>query len=255
MEKLLRIGNPVAVRWGGLSFGYLPHPMNARVTRQGPHDAAFTLIELLTVIAIIATLMGLLFTAIFAAKNAARRAEAGVAVREIVSACKSYQTDYGKFPSVPRALIEVANGESLYAYGDIHEGKCAATNDVLFDVLRSISRGANSGHVLNRRKQTYLNTKVAADKGNPRSGFCDGREFISNQGQYMDPWGSQYCVVFSSSGDVSLDMGRFYADLSGAPGLLHVSAAAFSMGRDGKLGEKGSEGRIEKNTDDVFSWK
>ena len=229
--------------------------MNSRATRRGPQVAAFTLIELLTVIAIISMLMGLLFPAIMAAKNAARRAEAGAAVREIVSACKNYQTDYGKFPPVPQARIAAANDEFIFAYGDVNEGRCAASNDALFDVLRSISRGANSGSVLNHRKGTYLMTKVAPDKRNPRSGFCDGKDFVGNQGQYMDPWGSQYCVVLSASGDESLDMSRFYSDLSGPQGLLHVSAAAFSLGRDGRLGEKGAEGRIEKNTDDVFSWK
>lgn len=229
--------------------------MNARISCRGPRAAAFTLIELLTVIAIIATLMGLLFTAIIAAKNQARRAEAGASVREIVSACKSYQTDYGKFPSVPQARIAVANGEFIYAYGDINEGRCAVSNDGLFDVLRSIGRGANTGYALNHRKVTYIMTKVAADKGNPRGGFCDGKDFIGNQGQYMDPWGSQYCVVFSAGGDESLDMSRFYSDLSGTQGLLRLSVVAFSLGRDGRLGEKGAEGRIEKNTDDVFSWK
>ena len=229
--------------------------MNAQISRRGPHAAAFTLIELLAVIAIIATLMGLLFTAIIAAKNQARRAEAAAAVREIVSSCKNYQTDYGKFPSVPMALITGANSEAIYAYGDISQGKCAVSNDTLFDILRSINRGVNAGHALNHRQQTYILTKVAADKRNPRSGFCDGKDFVGNQGQYMDPWGAQYCVVFSASGEETLDMSRFYSDLSGAQGMLHVSAAAFSLGRDGKLGGKGAEGRIGGNTDDVFSWK
>jgi len=55
--------------------------MNLRTSLRKPHAAAFTLIELLTVIAIIAILMGLLFPVLSSAKNQARRQAAAVAIR------------------------------------------------------------------------------------------------------------------------------------------------------------------------------
>src|SRR6185436_18844311 len=98
-----------------------------------------TLIELLTVIAIIAILMGLLFPALSSAKEQARRASAGTAVRNIVSACKSYYNDYAKFPPVTAALVG-----DVYSYGDKTAGGCKLGNESLFDILRSINRGENS---------------------------------------------------------------------------------------------------------------
>jgi len=232
--------------------------MHAPISSRGPRTAAFTLIELLTVIAIIAILMALLLTGITGAKEQVRRSAAKAALIEILGACTSYQNDYGKFPPVDAALIGDVNTNGLYAYGDTGEGKCAVTNDSLFDILRAIDRGVNKDHAMNRRRQSYLTAKVATGGANPRDGFCDGNEFPSTQGRFMDPWGGQYCVVLSAS--VSLDMSRFYSDLSGPMGVLHVPAAGFAMGKDGKRGGTGYEGRYQKPNsseaaDDIVSWR
>jgi prepilin-type N-terminal cleavage/methylation domain-containing protein len=222
--------------------------------------AAFTLIELLTVIAIIAVLMGLLFPALSGAKEQARRADAGTAVRNIVSACKSYYNDYGKFPPVSGALAGDVNTNGYYAYGDTTAGGCKVQNNTLFDVLRGISRGDNNNHVLNKRQQKYFEMPRAKDTKNPRGGFCDGADFTRNQGSLMDPWGAEYCVVLDADDDGTIDMGTFYTDLAGAQNALRVSAAAFSMGKDNIRGAKGYEGRFRKASsneapDDVVSWQ
>ncbi|MEO6787405.1 MAG: type II secretion system protein [Chthoniobacteraceae bacterium] len=234
--------------------------MNPRISLQKPQAAAFTLIELLTVIAIIAILMGLLFPALSGAKEQARRADAGVALRNIVAACKSYQTDYGKFPPVSAALVGDVNTGGYYAYGDTGEGKCAKTNDNLFDILRSIGRGVNNNNAMNKRQQKYIEGKVANDKKNPRNGFCDGTDFTTNAGQYMDPWGAQYCIVLDAADNGTIDMSTFYSDLTGTQGLLRVSAAGFSMGKDNKRGGKGYYGQLRKANsneapDDIVSWQ
>ncbi len=49
-------------------------------------------------IAIIAILMGLLFPAIIAAKNTARKAQAKNDESQIVTAVKMFYTDYGQYP-------------------------------------------------------------------------------------------------------------------------------------------------------------
>lgn len=234
--------------------------MNARPSSRQARTAAFTLIELLTVIAIIAILMGLLFPALSAAKEQARRTAAMNAVRGIVNACKLYQNDYGKFPPVPSALVGTVDTTGYYAYGDTTTGGCKLTNNELFDILRSIARGVNTGNVMNKRQQKYFEMGKAKDPATPRDGFIDGSGYTGTQGQLMDPWGTQYCIVLDAADTGTIDMGTFYTDLAGANNVLRVSAAVFSMGKDGKRGGKGFENQLRKSgsseaPDDVVSWQ
>jgi prepilin-type N-terminal cleavage/methylation domain-containing protein len=217
---------------------------------------AFTLIELLTVIAIVAVLMGLLFPALQGAKDSARRAEAATTVRGVVAASKSYYNDYGKYPP-----INTAQQGDYYSFGDSTNGGCKANNSDLFDVLRAINRGVNTDHKLNKRQQRYYEAPKAKDPKNPRSGFCDGSEFTGgNQGQLMDPWGTQYCVILDASGEEKINLGTFYSDLADTASIVRQSAVAFSLGKDGKRGGKGYENRFRKSgsneaPDDVASWQ
>src|SRR5947209_14700395 len=96
--------------------------------------AAFTLIELLTVITIIAILMGLLFPAINIAKDQANKARARADVTGIAAAVKAYYTEYGKYPVGASA-----------APGDVTFGDTpAATNQQLFDILTNYNSTANT---------------------------------------------------------------------------------------------------------------
>jgi len=238
-----------------------PNPiMSTRTSLRQPPVAAFTLIELLTVIAIIAILMALLFPALSGAKEQARRASAGTAVRNIVNASKSYYNDYGKFPPVAAALDGT---KSYLSFGDATAGHCAVTNDQLFDILRAIPRssGPNNGHKMNMRQQKYFEMSKAKDKANPRDGFTDGSEFVTNQGRLMDPWGTQYCIVLDAADKDTIDISHFYSDSSFKPpdGLLRLSAASYSLGKDIKLGKNG-DGNLRNTTsgqlsDDVVSWQ
>jgi prepilin-type N-terminal cleavage/methylation domain-containing protein len=58
----------------------------------------FTLVELLTVIFIIATLMGMMTTALRAARKRAQITKASAEVRELTKAWKGYWVTYGEFP-------------------------------------------------------------------------------------------------------------------------------------------------------------
>jgi prepilin-type N-terminal cleavage/methylation domain-containing protein len=234
--------------------------MIARTSLRQPPAAAFTLIELLTVIAIIAILMGLLFPALSGAKEQARRASASTAARNIVNAAKGYYNEYGKFPPVPGALDGNINTSGYYSYGDTTAGGCKVTNDNLFDILRAINRGVNNNHAMNKRQQKYFEMGKAKDPKNPRDGFADGNEFTKGQGQLMDPWGAQYCIVLDAADAGTIDMSKFYSDLAGTQSVLRVSAAAFSMGKDNERGGKGYKGQFRKPSsneapDDIVSWQ
>lgn len=233
---------------------------------------AFTLIELLTVIAIIAVLMGLLFPALQGARDNARRAESGTMVRNIVNSAKAYATDYGKYPPIEDALeTEASSGGgsgstpgSYYSYGDIERSKEKAkmNSNELFDVLRGIARGKNANHAMNPRQQKYFEGKKASDIeiGKTRGGFADGQEFAERQGRLYDPWGSEFFIVLDADGDDEISLGKFWTDMESANAKVRFSAVSFSLGKDIKFGGKGYEtlrkaGALNEAPDDIVSWQ
>lgn len=78
---------------------------------------AFTLIELLIVIAILGILMALLFPAVDGALDAAKKAQAKNDVTQIATAITAYETEYGRLPlptstTVDTTLLAVLTGGS-----------------------------------------------------------------------------------------------------------------------------------------------
>ena len=104
---------------------------------------------------------------------------------------------------------------------------------------------------------------MARDPKAPRSGFADGPAFPpSLQGCLFDPWGRQYCIVFTMDDSGTLDLSPIYSDLAGPENIIPNSAVAFSLGKDGIVGGKGYEGKFLNPSsshgevqDDVVSWK
>lgn len=76
---------------------------------------AFTLMELLIVIAILGILMGLLFPAVNGALNSARKAQAKNDVVQIANAVVMYETEYGTFPTNSSASPMDVGGTFLQA--------------------------------------------------------------------------------------------------------------------------------------------
>jgi prepilin-type N-terminal cleavage/methylation domain-containing protein len=220
------------------------------------HPAGFTLIELVVVLAIIAILMALLLPWVAEAPQAARRREAAIVAKNIVNALNNYRNDYGAFPKVgsPRSP-----GEKFILVGDRASG-CPESNGALLDVLRAIPRGSNANHVLNMRQVKYFEGRKAVDPQTPRDGFADGSKFSPEiQGRLYDPWGAEYLIFFEVDGDESIEAGSLYADLTAPEDAIKSPAAAISLGKDGKLGGKGYEGRLSKPNsneapDDITSW-
>jgi len=231
--------------------------MKTRVSSS--RQSAFTLIELLVVISIIAILMGLLFPAVTAIIDNSNKAKASAAVRDIVTACNSYNADYGKFPVYPASAGGVA-GNTYQSFGDSSAGKCAVDNNKLFNILRGINDVPNANHAFNPRQQKYINSPAAKRPQNPKGGFADDTNTPTTlKGCYMDPWGMQYCVILEMDGDQELNMGDFYTDLLPPTSTIRVSVAAFSMTKDGIRGARDYPGKLSQSAttapDDVISWK
>jgi prepilin-type N-terminal cleavage/methylation domain-containing protein len=221
-------------------MNYCPQPRT--------RTSAFTLVELLTVITIIAILMGLLFPAINIAKDQARKAEAKSAVSGIVAAVKQYYTEYGKYP------LGQTNTQTDVIFGD-----SSGSNQVVFDILRNIGASQGVPNQYNPRGIVFFEGRTASDASTPKSGFAiqDGPNGVTKN-SYVDPWGYQYRICIDGDYDNRITTGLPYADFQGdfAP---RTGVCVFSVGKDGGVGnaKKGDSKYKSDGTasDDIISWQ
>jgi prepilin-type N-terminal cleavage/methylation domain-containing protein len=237
---------------------------------QSSSQLAFTLIELLTVIAIIAILMGLLFPALGAVRENARRVQAKTDVTNIVAAVKQYYTEYGKYPSLqdPAAKTGATATQDLWC-GDEKASAAPLPNSALFNTLRNIPVAPNTNYLLNPRKIVFMESKTVANPEDPRAGFLDKEPTGTGasggdsgggaqKGCFFDPWGKQYNIMIDSNHDDQLDLDQVYKDITGPEERPRFSVGSFSTGKDGVVGDKKFEGRLRNGTtlsDDVISWQ
>ena len=222
--------------------------MNSRPQNRS-QTHAFTLVELLTVIAIIAILMGLLFPAIGVVKDQAKKAEAKTACANIVAAVKAYNTEYSKYPNATGTA-----SSTDYIVGDT-AGGASKDNSDLFNILRAKSTGINADHKYNPRRIGFFEGKSATNPTAPKSGFAETGGG-GTLGAFYDPWGTMYCVAIDGDYDNQLNTIP-YTDFAGATKGPQTGAAVFSFGKDGQIGDKGN--KMYKNgsnaSDDVISWQ
>lgn len=180
--------------------------------------AAFTLVELLTVIAIIAILMGLLFPAINSVKEAARKTQAKNDETQIVNAVKAFYTEYGRYP-----MDTTVTTDTVFA----------ANNSKVIDALRAVT-GATAGNTLNPRQITFL--EVPVSKVTPPKGGLD------TNGVYFDPWGTAYNLEMDGDYDNKLTVADYSA-------TVYTGAVAWSYGKDK------TKASTLTGSDDVVSWQ
>lgn len=137
---------------------------------------AFTLIELLIVIAIIGILMALLFPAVNGAIDAARKAQAKNDVTQIATAVVAYETEYGKLP-----------------------GLSGSSSDSTVDVGSSLVN-ILTGQDLTENPRKIVFIEIGQWKKNSKSGTNAG-------GNFLDPWGNQYKVTLDGNYDNNVSGG------------------------------------------------
>lgn len=148
-----------------------------------PRKSAFTLIELLIVIAIIGILMSLLFPAVNSAIDAARKAQAKNDVVQIATAITAYETEYGRLPGT--------------GANDVTQN----IDTTLVETLAGISTNNNP------RRIVFL--EVQARKPDI---VGKGGKSGTNSSGFVDPWGGQYVIR------LDLDYDNSMTGVGAAPG-------------------------------------
>jgi type II secretory pathway pseudopilin PulG len=161
------------------------------------HAAAYTLVELLLVIAIIILLVSMLLSGIAAVRESARRTKARSEVNAIRHAFQAYYLEYTRWPS------------NLVAGHPDNEGTPGIP--VTASVLNMLSGQNLSGN--NPRLLRFMEIPNSATS--------------SPDGAYLDPWGqtNKYMCDFDNNGTLTLQ-------IAGSTDLVDVAVGVWSTGRN-----------------------
>lgn len=192
---------------------------------------AFTLVELLTVMAIIMVLMGILFPAFNSAIESAKKAQAKNDAIQLVNAIKAYYTEYGRYPltSAQTADTEIKD-----------------TN--LASLLNELRVPATYTPTLNPRKLRFVEVPDAKNlnQANKERGGIGGTSG-GKTGQWLDPWGNAYVVWID--GDYDNAITNPY-DTTAGSSTLSTGVIVYSVGRNST-----QQANKFKGSDDVISWQ
>ncbi len=185
----------------------------------------FTLLELMVVILVIATLMALAVPVYQGVLERARKVQAKNDVTQIVTAINAYYTEYGKYPVAADDTPITDNG-------------------TLFNALRAVT-GSDSD---NLRKIVFISPpNVKSDTVGTRRGGVSPTD-----GNYYDPWGNSYRVAIDGTYDNQI-ANPYNADSGAGPSQLRQGVIVWSLGKDNMLGKAGDS--VFTGSDDVISWQ
>lgn len=233
-------------------------------------SSAFTLLELLVVISIIAVLAGILLPVAGSVMETARKTAAKNTVSQIVTAVKAFQTDYGVYPVVPGTAAANPPVDTTFD---------GTTNQNLFNILRATGVGSDVvASSPNTRRIPYFEGKDVKNVNVPKDGFIPLNAAAvtqtsgtgsANPGALVDPWGNGYYVRYDSGYTDAVkhpysDGSTGADDPSGTTtGILRFGVIAWTYGKDSSVG-KGVKPGLNGTTgtdpnynygDDIVSWQ
>lgn len=189
---------------------------------------AFTLIELMVVIAIVAILAAIMASAVVGAMARADKTTAQNMVYSIQSAVENYKTEYGDWPRE----AAVMRGQSMGG-GDVI---LVADTELkaLFAILGSydVEKGESIEGLGDRAVKTLLDLRNGR-----RVNFItlDGDDYST--ALPLDPWGNKYYVALDTDYD-----GLIEVDYDGSNRVIRAGCFVMSCGADGQPASPWSEG-------------
>ena len=261
--------------------------MNNSILRPPVARRAFTLVEMLVVIAIIAILAAMLLPVLGRVKTQAKVNKAKLEMGQIAQAIQSYYSTYSRYPVSQNAMswaegispnkpddftyggTFTRNDGTTYGIGSIGSVSNSEVIAILMDMTNYPSGGAtvNMNHVKNPQQHKLLNATMANTTSDPGV----GPDLV-----YRDPWGNPYIISLDLNYDekcwdavyrsqaVSNPLNSGSAGLNGlfnptdAPGGPHYAfnggVMVWSVGPD-KDYDSGGSASAGHNKDNILSWK
>ena len=264
--------------------------MSSIVNRKSPivNERAFTIVELLTVIAIIAILAAILLPTLGAARIQAQKKESLLQIRDLATQIQNYDSTYSRMPISPGAQAAAMNNGGMFTYGGFFATAAGGTwpnpapanyypsnNEViaiLMDITNTTATTVNQNHQKNPQQIAFLNAKMSgwspSQGGTPQAG-------VGNDLNYRDPWGNPYVITLDLNADnqcldpfYSLQAVSGTGSATGLNGLInstdnngagnhfafHGNVMVWSAGPDGKV-DPTSGANSGVNKDNILSWQ